>query len=510
MRFLCDCDRIFLRSTALTLEVSFNEAYKEWRNRARKYKPESVVRAAIELLREPTKNHLEEIRRAPWQVLLLVKWVCQDKFSDHHAGEHIASDAFYELRQKLWEFPNKISVGTRDTLPVQLFFRRLINPQIGFQRPSSPGFVREAALLAQQRPDHPLRRLFEKKVGIGILDFLDLTFATYAAVLEGKRLFDLRWFEPLQATFPDPVIQTFVSSISRTFPELIAFCRSLPDSKFKVASEFYESPAVSRYPFLRTGDTIECWHPAVFYRGMESFVHSVLSEEGQDYMDRFSKLFERHVIGEAQKLGVLFLNEDALRMCVTDETKVPDGLLSFPDCNVFIESKAGLFDESLMTVGHSKIFGHKTKALRTAIAQAWATSVSLRKERRAPPNVVNAERDYLLIVTNKELSASRGPDLVSMYLPGTLTYPNSESGQLLPLDHIYVLSVDDFERLMAGALEFDLPLFLRECVEADRRPETSVHFFEQHLNKRKVPRQFSKLVATAIDDASSRLTRAFS
>ncbi len=442
--------------------------------------------------------------------MLLVKWVCQDEFSDRNTDEHITYDAFHDLRQKLWEFPNKISVGTRDTLPGQLFFRRLINPQIGFQRPSSPGFVREAALLAQQQPDHPLRRLFEKKVGVGILDFLDLTFATYAAILDGKRQFDFRWFEPLQTLYSESTIRMFVSSISRTFPELVTFCRTLPDSKFKVASEFYEFPVVSRYPFLRTGDSIECWHPAVFYRGMENFVHSVLSEEGQDYMDRFSKLFEQHVIEEARKLGAPFLDEKTLRKFVIAGTKVPDGLLSFPDCNVFIESKAGLFDKSVMTVGHSIMFSHKTKALRTAVAQAWATSVSLRKERRAPSNVFNAERDYLLIVTNKELSASRGPGLASMYPPGTLTYPNSESGQFLPLDHIYVLSIDDFERLMAGALEFDLPSFLRECVEADRRSETSVHFFEQHLNRRKVPWQFSKLVATAIDDVSSRLARAFS
>ncbi len=163
-----------------------------------------------------------------------------------------------------------------------------------------------------------------------------------------------------------------------------------------------------------------------------------------------------------------------------------------------------------MTVGHSEIFVHKTRALKTAFAQAWATSVSLRSEKRAPPSVLNAKKDFLLIVTNKELSASRGPALASMYPPGTLTYPSEESAQLLPLEHIYVLSIEDFERLMAGASQFDLSSFLRECVEADRMPETSVHFFEQHLDKRRVPRRFSKLVTTALEDASSRVARAFS
>lgn len=493
----------------MALKVSFNDAYKEWRNRARIYRPESVVHTAIEFLRKPAEDRLEEMRRAPWQTMLMVKWVCQDKLTDHNTGESISSSAFDDLRQKLWEFPAHVGLGTRDSLPGQLFFRQLLHAQIGFQRSSSSGFVRQAALLAQQQTDHPLRTLFEKKIGISVLDFMDLALAIYAAVLNGQQRFDMGWFEPLRTVYSGPVINAFVSSISRTFSELVIFCRTLPDSKIKVASELYEFPVVSRYPFLRIGDAIECWHPAVFYRGMEGLVHSVLSEEGQDYMDRFSKLFEQHVIGEAQKLPVPFLDENALRRYVTAETKVPDGLLSFPDCNVFIESKAGLFDESVMTVGHSEMFARKTRALRTAVAQAWSASISLRHEKRAPINVLNAKRDYLLIITNKELSASNGTKLASMYPVGTLDYPNPECGQFLPLDHIYVLSIEDFERLMAGALEFDLSVFLSECVEADNKPETSVHFFEQHLDRRKIPKRFSKLVASALDDAASRLERAF-
>ena len=338
---------------------------------------------------------------------------------------------------------------------------------------------------------------------------MDLAFATYAAILEGRRVFGVGWFDPLRAVYSEPVIASFVSNISRTFPELVAFCRGLPGSSRKMASELYEFPVLSRYPFLRTGDSIECWHTAVFYRGMEGFVHSVLSEEGQNYMDRFSKMFERHVVEEARKLDVPFLDEQSLEACLPSGEKVPDGLLLFPDCNVFIESKAGLFDQSVMTVGHSEIFAHKTRALQTGVTQAWSASVLLRSGDRAPPSARSAKRDYLLIITNKELSASKGTTLASMYPPETLTYPNPEAARLLPLDHIYVLSIEDFERLMAFARGFNLPSFLDECVEADRKAETAVHFFDQHLDRQKMPRQNSELVATAIGDATSRLKRAF-
>ena len=207
------------------------------------------------------------------------------------------------------------------------------------------------------------------------------------------------------------------------------FCRSLPNANRKVASEYFEFPILTRYPFLRSGNAMICWHPMVLYRGLESFVHSILSEEGQEYMQRFSRLFERHVVAEAGKVPgpARFVDEDGLRGFISAETQVPDGLLSFPGCNVFIESKAGLYHESVMTVGNRDVFAHKTRAIRTAVGQAWATSVSLREQRRAPLQVLAADADYLLIVTNKELGASKGTALASMYPEGTLDYPNEEA-----------------------------------------------------------------------------------
>ena len=189
-----------------------------------------------------------------------------------------------------------------------------------------------------------------------------------------------------------------------------------------------------------------CWHPAVYYRGLESFVHSVLSEEGQQYIQPFSGLFEQHVVTEAKQVPARFLGEDALRAFIAADTQVPDGLLSFAGCNVFVESKAGLYHESVMTVGNSDVFAHKTRAIRKAVGQASATSVSLREQRRAPLQVLEADADYLLIVTNKELGASKGTALASMYPEGTLDYPNAEAERLLPRKRIYVLAIDDFER----------------------------------------------------------------
>ncbi len=101
----------------LSAKVGFNDAYKEWRNRARKYRCESVVNTAMRFLHEPTTNRLQDIQRAPWHVMLLVKWVCQDKSANLRTGEPITPSEFDDLRQRLWSFPEHVDLSIRDTLP---------------------------------------------------------------------------------------------------------------------------------------------------------------------------------------------------------------------------------------------------------------------------------------------------------------------------------------------------------------------------------------------------------
>ena len=278
----------------------------------------------------------------------------------------------------------------------------------------------------------------------------------------------------------------------------------------KVASEYFEFPVLTRYPFFRTGDAMVCWHPTVLYRGLESFVHSVLSEEGHEYMQRFSRLFEQHVVAQTRKVPARFLDEHALRQIIAPETQVPDGLLSFPGCNVFIESKAALYRESVMTIGSSDVFRHQTKEIATAVQQAWATSVSLREERHAPSDVLDADTDYLPIVNNKELGVSKGTAFASIYPDGTLDYPNVEAEKMLPHNHISVLSIDDFERLTNAAAngQIELPAFLASCVRDDEERQSARHLFEQQLNRRNVPMQFSNTVEEAIQAGCNRIERA--
>lgn len=59
-------------------QQSFAEAYKTWRNQARKYSLASLLEHCLNTLQNPPADPIEAGRAAPWQTCLLVKWACQD------------------------------------------------------------------------------------------------------------------------------------------------------------------------------------------------------------------------------------------------------------------------------------------------------------------------------------------------------------------------------------------------------------------------------------------------
>jgi hypothetical protein len=491
--------------------ATFNDLYKQFRNRLRPYKPFSILRAALTTLRAKSGDKLQDLKMAPWQVLLIVKWALQDKMAEDIGGRDISQLQFDGIRQKLYEFAEYMR--SVPGLPLPLFFRRHVHQQIAFQREMSGGFVREAAMLGTLAEEHPLRQQFQARAGITPELFMDLALSTYPAiVLDNRMSLPFRWFSPLARIVGGASLESFYTLVARDYSQLRRFCRALPDQNPRVASEYFESTPLRRFPFFRHGDGLECWHEMVFFRGMEGMVHSVLSEAGKAYIEPFSKLFESHVAREAFSAEFPSMNEDALRSLLGRDSKVPDALLSFPEANVLIEAKAGLFDESVMTIGNIQILSDRTKALREAIKQGWAASSVLRKTEAAPVQVRNAPIDYLLVVTNRDLETGRGTHLKEMYPDGKLAYPNAESAQFLPLERVYILSVEEFERLMSAVRQREvyLPKVLADCVEADAQPTSAKYFFEQHLTAQKIRLGRSDLVNRALDRSEERVATALS
>ncbi len=225
------------------------------------------------------------------------------------------------------------------------------------------------------------------------------------------------------------------------------------------------------------------------------------------YIERFGRVFEAHVVAEAQTVGVDCHDEPTLRSWLGHESQVTEALLTFDDCNVLIEAKSGLFDETVMTVGDTHILAHKFRAIRTAMNQGWTVALGLPQSASAPVNVRSATAWYLLIVTNRDLLTGRATMLADAVPGGTFVPEDMRALERLPLAHIYIMSIDDFEALMSAARQgsIDLPAFLRSCVQADGSPSTSKFLFDQHLAKAGVRMGFSDLVQAAFERSTHQL-----
>lgn len=489
--------------------MTFDAAYRTVRNDLRKFRPSSFIRYAIDFLNEPVPDRLADVKRAPWHVLLLVKWALLDKDNNPRISRDAQPSDFERILQRIFDIPARLGPLRHPGRSGQLFFRQLLRPQMAFQRRPSFGFAREAALIESLQSSHRVRALFERRAGMDVCDFLDHVNAVCSfAIAEGTHRLRTTWFKRLEGEYGRSATEAFVRCVSADYDELSDFLRAMPNASRRVASEYYEFPAVARFPFFRTGQVLESFHSRVLYRGVEHLVHNLLSEAGSAYIEHFGKVFEHHVLGELRALPMLVLDEDELKELLPLESSVPDALLALTTCNVFVEAKAGLFDETDLTTGTTEVFGHKTRSIRQAINQAWSACVGLRREGRAPQAVREAPVDYLIVVTNKELDASNGIHLEQMYPLGRLS-PPADAQVHLPLERIYVLSIEDFERLVAGARHqlLNLSEFLADCVAVDSVPETSVFYFEQHLTRRGLPMNVSTKVTEALDRSSERLAK---
>lgn len=113
------------------MPLTFNESYKQWRNRARKFGAMPMIQGALHTLRETRANRIDDLKKSPWNLLLLVKWVCQDRMLSV-AGAPITENELGDLRQRLWDM-SEIAGGIRETLPWRLFMRQRLYQQFAFQ-----------------------------------------------------------------------------------------------------------------------------------------------------------------------------------------------------------------------------------------------------------------------------------------------------------------------------------------------------------------------------------------
>ncbi len=492
------------------LPVSVEQAVRRIRNQLRKYSARSVVDVALHELWTDRGSRLENLRAAPWIALLLVKWALQDRMAHINLGERISIAVFDNLRQQVWDLPTALD-GVRSGGNATAMLRKLLQQQVEFQRAAGWGFLRWAALIARRPPNDALWQRFRETLGVTPDTYMDLSMALFASTMEGRRNISDRFFDPLLPSYGNAVGQ-FMNLFVRDLSALRDELQKPTAQEVRGRAELAEFPYLRRFPFIRLSPSeVTCWHPLVLARGLEDAVHLRLSDYGERYTQPFSRIFESYVIELVlETIPDAVTEADYERALGANAAKV-EALIREDGCNIMVEAKMALFTESVIVTDDPETVFRKTARVRDAVFQGWKVSGAL----SSPVNPYHGGQqteNYLLVVTSRQLHLGYGDMLAKLYPSGKLAFPNEQAEHLLPLQNIFILSIEEFEDLMGGvhADGTSLSSLLRKAAADNSDPSTAKMYFSDHLRGNRRHGHQPALISQAIQNSENRLKKVLS
>lgn len=475
----------------------------------RRYSVQSIIEAAQEVIWADYSDEFEELRVAPWHVLLLVKWALREA-GTLRIGRRITAIQFSKLRAGVQQL---VDEDYQFKPPPLFLMLRSHFPQFDFQRPEGWSFLRWPALVARERPNNPTRRQFVSELGLEPEQFIDLTYVLMASVLAHKRGIPPQEFKVLRKSYGNAVSH-YIDLIAPDLTSLRSALREdLTTRKAPLRHELYEFPFLKRYPFFRSrSGEISPWHGKVAARGLEEFVHWRLARLSNEYTEPFSRLFERYVTELATAMSPQIVTEAQYEVLLGPAAPKVEAILPFENCNIYVEAKMALFEDDVLLTDNEIQTFNKTKHVRKAIKQGWEVAQSVRRVASQLPQCRTEGPDFLLVITSRELGLGSGQQLQRLYPAGRFDYADEASRQLLPLAHVFTMSILEFERLSVAVANgvVSLPNLLREAVERNTDPTTSAILFDTHLGRHVENWGMPQLLADTRASAEQRIQASLS
>ncbi|MGN6828572.1 hypothetical protein [Paucibacter sp. M5-1] len=407
----------------------------------------------------------DQLKALPWLALLIAKWSLQ-LGSTIRVGRKLPKDLLLLLKRALWDGNDRAFVertarheaefGLDRPQPLSIMMRIALATQMQFQRQEIWGLYRTAGLIRPLDANHRSKRIFREQIGLEVEEFIDGCIFLYTlANRDGARelnAVDVEHFKPMR----DGMIRKVLALMSRSLPDLRLELLQEAPMKGSRSRELYVFPVFKRFPLLRTRQgRYWCWHRSVLDRYMDEAVHLELSKAGQKYADSFSMVFEKYVVDQSQRLGFPLTTAQQYLDAYGRGEKIKnvEAVVTHGNRRLLIESKMGLFPDDVLF--QETELGNRGKLKRVLEAVEQGQTVSHKLATSHPED----QEHYLIVVTSRDLVIGTGLFLEDMCGPGSLAAPVGTEGNLLPLNHMFVLSIDEFERLVEFVASGRLSLF---------------------------------------------------
>ncbi|MCP5128933.1 MAG: hypothetical protein H6985_05030 [Pseudomonadales bacterium] len=391
------------------IQSRFLKDFRRVRDRYKRYNSHALVASIVDYLYHNFElRSVEQLRKAPWVQLLLVKWILIDS-TYNNTKKRPTQDQALEVMNRTWKLSSKVRLPN-EYPDSTLFLRSMAFQQFIYQMPESLTHLAREKILFQDLPiDHPLQTRFLESTGLSIRHFMELSFVIIARYHNppGARI-QRGYFANIEQHFPPEAIDSYMALISADMVTLRAHLKeSSPPARRP--TEYAEQSPLHRFPFLKVKNDYLCWYPTILFRCLESFVYDYLREgDPQDFMDKFGPIFEKYVGDSIANANANYSTESDLKAMLSPG-KLVDFAIREDSAIIFIDAKGVGLAERVKGAHDPKLIRDRTKGtVLKAIEQALAVHQRLVQENPLKfAEHLNSE-SFAIVVTYKEHFLSSG------------------------------------------------------------------------------------------------------
>ena len=308
--------------------------------------------------------------------------------------------------------------------------------------------------------DHPHYVMFKQITNLSVDDFIDLSTYLICEILNNKKkskktisLF-AEEFSRIEAGYGSKTIRNFLDSISISLDDGRTWLHQHSKYYDNISEEYFEQSPFMRYPLIKVGNTYLIISEIVLETALSTFVADVLRDHDTHWFMRgFGSMYEGLLNCSLSSIGVDFVTETDLVQHFGHRKglKLVDFVVSDKGCNIFIEAKGvSLRWDVMVTDLPERIAKRSDTSIEKGIRQAYSLAANLLPGTNIGGIEVGSGDNYLLLVTFKDTYLCNGQfyynNIDSSVIDEIIA--NEGKGELIPLSHIFFISVDELEILL--------------------------------------------------------------
>jgi len=468
---------------------SFDEGLRAIQAVIRRFDASSILRAALDYLYAPAKDHFEQASKQPWLIMLLIKWTFLDPLANNQLGRpEITQKQMLDLLQSVLDLTDTGSMPNEYD-DVRLFMRALAYQQFFHQTERGLfDIARQELIFAKVPENHYFKTRFLQGTGVSINNFLRLAFALIATTKKHGQVIQRSTLFELCPPFTPMAVEAFLRSISVDIDGLHGSLKSM-DKEGRHPNEYLQQTPFLKFPLVKVGSEYWCVSPHVLQRSLGHFIYDFLKRADVDsFNSPFGKSFERYVGDWINKSGLPSANESELNRVLPGQGKVVDFLVADGDSNILIDAKGvEMAQGGMVALQRGDVRRATQTSLIKAFEQGQEVAARIAKLEDDHPVIRPRESTYLLAVTYKELYIGNGITLSAVVGEATLEKIRAKYSEqyLIPVENIYFLTIHEFEDLMSLVAKGKIGLVeaLEKAKKSDSTPMTQKFNFELHIDE---------------------------